>query len=478
MAERVFCVDFGSAYTKVALRRDPTADSALLACAGADVDFWVPTVVAVDRRGADPRLEFGDRAADLRSGGGIDVYTNFKKDLFTAPTSAPGKPVVSPLDALLQSEEFVTLAARYGVQSPQVAALRSMAAAARTLVAGPGERVVSLEGHRQANAVKLVYNFFLWLRKQVLDACARLPASGLKFEDFPVRVTVPAVAPSSDLASHPSCKLLREALHRAGWPLHAEQPFVAEPEANAIGILTKAANALTRSGRVNLGQMFNKGPLITVMKGDHNYPTYRALVIDVGAYTTDLAALFIDTGGNPVETADGAGFGVTQRSVPFGVSDLDQSVRAALPPDKKAWLESAPHKEFQTFQRTYSGESKGYRVAGLGVIGGEPDRPALSACLDQFTQRLTDEVTKFCAALPSVSMQELVLTGGGNNIPAVRDALIAAAQTGGVRFVKTHAPDLKRGKAGAPLVDKLDETFARGGSALGGASLYFERSYY
>ncbi|MCZ0212116.1 hypothetical protein OZK63_42905, partial [Streptomyces sp. UMAF16] len=69
--------------------------------------------------------------------GGIDVYTNFKKDLFANPVT-PGKPAVSPLDALLQSDEFAALAARYGVQSPQVVALRSMASAARALVAGPG----------------------------------------------------------------------------------------------------------------------------------------------------------------------------------------------------------------------------------------------------------------------------------------------------------------------------------------------------
>jgi hypothetical protein len=479
MAERVFCVDFGSAYTKVALRRDPTADSALLACEGAETDFWVPTVVAVDRRGAEPRLEFGDRAADLKAGGGIDVYTNFKKDLFADPAPVAEKPRLTPLEALLQSDEFATLATKFSVSQAQVVALRAIASEARRLVAAPGERAVSLEAHRQGNAVKLAYNFFLWLRKQVLGACAKLSSTGLKYEEIPVRVAVPALAPAADLAQYPSCKLLKEALHRAGWPLHAERPFVAEPESNAVGVLTKAANVLTRRGRINLGEMFSKGPLITVLKGDLHHPSYRALVIDVGAFTTDFAALSVDTQGKPIELTVGAELSVVRHSVPFGVTNLDTHVREALPAEKREWLDGAPRKEFATFQRGTYTEGKGIRPAGTGlVIGGEADRPAVQACLDEFGKRLVEEVTKFCASLPPASMQELILTGGGSSIPAIRDAVIAAAQSGGNTYIKTHAPDLKKGKVGAAPVDKLDAEFTRGGSALGGASIYFERSYY
>ena len=100
MAERVFSIDFGSAYTKIAnSSRDPTADSTLLACEGAEFDFWVPTVVAVDVAGKEPRLEFGDRAMDIKPGGGIDVYANFKQDLFANPAPTPDKPLLSPVDA-------------------------------------------------------------------------------------------------------------------------------------------------------------------------------------------------------------------------------------------------------------------------------------------------------------------------------------------------------------------------------------------
>jgi hypothetical protein len=476
MADRVFCIDFGSAYTKVALRRDPTADSALLRCEGAEFDSWVPTVVAVDRRGAEPRVEFGARAADLKAGGGIDVFTNFKSALFADTAHAPDRPKLSPLEALLQSEEFAELAAKYSVQQQQVAALRTVAASARALVAAPGERAVSLEATRQANAVRVAQHFFLLLRKQVLAACASLPSTGLKYEEIPVRVAVPALDGVPDVAQQPGCKLLREVLNRAGWPLHPECPFVTEPEANAVGVLTKAANVLRR-GRINLGEMFNKGPLITVLKGDPHHPRYSALVIDVGAFTTDFAALTLATDGKTPDLSGGAGFAVTSRSVRVGATDLDASLPKYLAPEKREWLEKTSRKEFSAFQRNVFAEGKGYRVPGIGVIGGDADREALRACVEEFAARVSKEVAHFCAGLEPGGMEELILTGGGSYIPAVRDAILAAANSGGHAYAKTHASELKRVKSGPP-VDNLNETFVRGGSALGGASVYFEKNYY
>src|SRR5262249_9124931 len=121
MADRVFSIDFGSAFTKVALRRDPGADSELLSSRvnPGDADFCFPSTVAVDRRGAKPVPEFGSRAADLTPGGGIEVYRNWKKAVFLNPSS--GKPERSPLEALLQSDELRQLADKFGVIPGQLA---------------------------------------------------------------------------------------------------------------------------------------------------------------------------------------------------------------------------------------------------------------------------------------------------------------------------------------------------------------------
>ena len=196
--------------------------------------------------------------------------------------------------------------------------------------------------------------------------------TGLKFEDIPVRVAVPAF--TADLNEHPACKLLKEAMHRTGWPLHSEQPLVTEPESNAVGILTKAANVLTRAGRINLGEMLSKGPLNTVLKCDPNHPSYRALVIDVGAFTTDFGSLVVNTGGLLRVPAMGAGFDVTAHSVRLGATYLEGLLPKALTGEKREWLEQTTRKEFTAFQRNVFAEGKGYRVPGIGVIGGESDR--------------------------------------------------------------------------------------------------------
>jgi hypothetical protein len=475
MAERVFCIDFGSAFTKVALRRDPGADSRLLGRHGrvGEADFCIPSAVAVDRRGARPVPEFGDRAADLQSGNGIEVYRNWKKSIFLTPAAA--RPQQSPLEALLQSDELRGLATKYGVAAGQVTYLQQLVGAAKSLIAGPGGRVISAETQQQTMAASIAPHFFHWLRQEVLEECNRLPATGLKYEAIPVRVTVPAFAHGKGGEDHPGCKILTDALAKVGWPVHPEQPVVAEPYANAIGVLTKGSNALHRS-RVHLGNMFGKGPLITVLKDAARHPSYRGVVIDVGAFTTDFAALTLKPQGEAVSDPDVA-FTLRQHSVPIGISNLDAKLMDELPKEKADWLRRARSLDWEDFRRTVYTDGKTFGTNAVGKIGAGIEADMVRACLADFGQQLAVETAKFLDPLEPAALQELILTGGGSFIPAVRTTLQSAAQAGGRSFVKTHAPGLKK-SAGGPPVDKLDETFARGGTAIGGASVYFEKDFY
>ena len=474
MSERVFCIDFGASYTKVALRTAPQEASALVPYFGRDL--WAPTVVAVDWSSGKPKpdISFGETASGMKPSGKTTIFTNFKRDLFAPPPA--DKPGPHPLDALLQSEEFEALAAKYNVLPASVAGLRTLVGSARAVLGVPADRGVSVEARRQDDAKKVTAHFFRWLHDRVMESCEKLPHTALNYRDIPLRVSVPVLGSASDLEQHPGCQRLREALALTGWKLD-DRLFVPEPESNAVGVLTKATNALTRKKQIDFGEMFNKGPLITVMKGDPHHTTYRALVIDVGAFTTDFSSLLLTTDGKYVVLTQGGWFDTVQRSIPLGVNDLDASVKATLPETKRAALDGLSRRDFSAFQDAAYTEAKGYRVAGLGVIGGEADRDAVQAGLDGFAKKLADETATFCQQLGAASKQELILTGGGCNIPAVRDALIAAVgQMPGNPAVKTHAPGLKKAKAGPP-VDSLDEHFARGGSALGGASVYFEKAY-
>jgi hypothetical protein len=476
MLDCVFCIDFGSAYTKVSLRPGAQNPAALLRCDDEAVELWAPTVVAVEWVKGQQRMEFGYKAAGAKPGGNTAVFTDFKKELFAPAT--PETPAQPPIDALFQSAEFDALASKYGVLPPEVAALRNLIASARALSGARPERGAPSEARRLANAKAATHHYFKWLRERVLAACAKFSNSVLRYEDIPVRVAAPALGGSAELAQHPGCQRLREALEMTGWRLD-ERPFVSEPEANVVGVLTKGLNALTpKKRKINFREMFNRGPLVTVLAGDKNHPTFRALLIDVGAFTTDFAALSVDTGGKAADTSNGAGFSVAQHSVPFGVTNLDAGVRAGLTDEKRTTLDGLSRKDFEAFQLGAYSEGTGLRLSGGRVLGGEADRPVVQKALNTFTDRLMAETVSFCRQLgPVASMQELILTGGGSNVPAVREALMTAAQAAG-GFVKTHAPGITAAQAASPLIDKLGAQDTRGASALGGASIYFEQDCY
>ena len=480
MTDRVFSIDFGSAYTKVALRRDPGADSELISCRSkgtAEADFCIPSTVAVNRRGSKAVPEFGDRASGLQSGGGIEVYRNWKKWLFLSQTAGDHLHE-SPLERLLHSSELRELSAQYGVAAGQINHLQQLVGAATKLIAGPGGRVTSAESQQQAVSASLAPHFFIWLRQQVLEACSRLPTTGLKYESIPVRITIPAFAEGKGDELTSGTKVLLDSLSKAGWPIHPDRPTTLEPYANAIGVLTKASNILNRKG-IRLADMFGKSPLITVLKDASHHPLYRALVIDIGAFTTDFAMLTLKPDGNNTSEPDEI-ISIAQKSLTLGISDLDTSMIASLPKEKGDWLRKASPMDWEDFRPAVYTDGKGVRKPELGVIGGPADADLVRNCLGEFSKRISEETKTFLEAVgtaPPGSLEELILTGGGSFIPTVREAAQVAAQSCGAAYVKIHAPALKR-TSGGPQVDKLDPGFARGGSALGGASIYFEKSVY
>lgn len=475
MADRVFCIDLGSAFTKVAIRTNPTAASRLLSppAVTSAVGFCVPTAVAAERR-ADGRQhhDFGSTAADRVSAGNIRVYRNWKKSLFLRPQADVTQH--SPLEAMLTSAELADLATRFGVEHNQVVCLRQMVVAARGVTGAPA-RAISPESQEHKNATILAAHFFKWLREQILAACERLPTTGLKYETIPARLAVPAFAHGRGLETHPGCQAMLEAARRGGWTLHPELPLVTEPYSNAIGVLTRAKNCLCKTGTVNLGDMFVHGPLITVLGEPKTHPTYRALVIDVGAFTTDFARIDLDTKGQTVTDPDSA-FEFSQNSVNVGVSDLDSQVIATLPVEKGTWFRNAPGAEQEKFRQNLYAANKPHSTNVVGRIGVGAEGEAIREVVQEFGRRLAGAVTEFCDGREPAFVQELILTGGGAAIPTVRDALQQSAQHGGNKYVHTYAHKPRK-VAGAPPITSLDDEMTRGGSALGGTSIYFERSF-
>lgn len=479
MSERVFSIDFGSAFTKVALRRDPTAVSELVnnpTRRVGEVDFCVTSTAVVDRNVTPHRAEFGPATANRRPGGGVEVYTDWKRHIF-AGVRETGEMAVPPLDALLLSGELRQLAERFGVSPGQLEHLRQLLTNARDLLGVVPARAAGGEARWQTFAGKLAYYFFKWLRGYVMDACGPLRSAGLNPEAIPARISVPAFAHGRGVEAHPGCEVLTAALTRAGWPLHPDRPVVSEPYSNVIGALTEARNILSPRRRLQLGRMFRDGPVMRPLAAPKDHPAYRAWSVDVGAFTTDFAALTLDPGGRTVTEPDEA-LSVCQHSVPLGVRTLDQRVLEALPSDQRDWLtDTASALDWEDFrQRVYTSRQP-LRTAEVGAIGGPDRRPQIDQAITEFTRQLAEACERFVAGLPPVKLQELVLTGGGNCIPGVCEGLAALMQGSGRQFVHIYWPHPAR-RSEPQTHRRLDTNFARGGSALGGTSLYFEPAYY
>ncbi|QDU20172.1 acetate and sugar kinases/Hsc70/actin family protein [Urbifossiella limnaea] len=472
MAERVFCIDFGSGFTKVALRPDPGATARLINDRDVETaDFCFPSVVVVDRAGPKPVLEFGKKAAGRTASNGIEVHANWKKRLFLNP--GPDDPTANPLEAFLRSDDLAALATQHGVTATQLGHLRAVVASAREMLAGVGIQPAGRHAQQQQFAASLAAHFFAWLRKEVMKECERLPHAGLRYDGIPARLTVPAFAHGADVTTHPGCRLLTAAAEKAGWPLHPTRPVVSEPYANAVGVLTKGVNLLKKD-KYDLGGSFGKGPLVTALKDPDHYAPYRAVVIDVGAFTTDFAVLTMRPDG-PGESDPDRAFAVREHSVALGMSDLDERVFRVLPAEKAAWLRARSADEVDGFRESVYTEGKPVRSAALGPIGAGAELEAIRGVVADFGAGLAAEVRQFLSSLGPGGSAELVLTGGGMFVPALREAVLSAAAADGREFAKVHGPGLKK-QTGKP-VDKLDPRFTRGGSALGGAGLYFEPEY-
>lgn len=483
MADGLICIDFGSAFTKVSVRRGRRTNSeivvsgehALPAGIGNSSDYriCVPSTVVVDTTTSTPQYSFGLRTINRRTSDTVAVRKNWKKDLFTATgTAAPAAPPrprkMTRLESLVHSPAFAKLAEQYRVSKNELSSLQWLVIHA-TSITLPIYNSPLPEGPVDYT-FPIAVEFFRWLRGVVLAA-----ASGQGGQDvvarYPVRVSVPAFAPEDQLAQHPGCVRLREALQLAKWELHSEMPFVSEPYTNAIGVLTQGSNC------TRVADMFRHGLLITALRDPKAHDIYRVAVLDVGAFTTDFACLTMNSFGQVVQLSD-IEFETKTHSVPVGMSDLDDAVLAALEPENQAYFrdEASPAEWAELRQCLYT--LKRPYSSPVGDVGTPTEMPRIEAAITEFQSRLAEETGKFFATLEDVPFKELVLTGGGATVPAIQEALIGAAEAGRQKYRKVHLPVLAdvghRETTDLQIVTPLDAKLTRGATALGGTSSYFD----
>jgi hypothetical protein len=318
--------------------------------------------------------------------------------------------------------------------------------------------------------------FFRWLREFFDPVCRR--HLGRPASEIPARVSLPSfgsVAKAELLLTH--------ILTEAGWRLDDRAPVLPEPLANAIGTFTEGMNVTHRNGTApHYGQMFQHTGLLSRMREAilHCGPkTAWVLIIDLGGYTADFAMVGLD-----LEDID-ARFGgsiegkprLAHNSKALGVTDLDARLRERLPPQKQAALDEAianpDQQRLESFHKNCFGFLGRHTLKKITIGDSAKEKAMIQEVLGQFAEEVADDAEGFLDTYQYDRIDDLILTGGGTMIPAVREALCQRVSHYGVRKVHLYLADGEKPASSVPA-HPLKSVLVRGATAIGGASVYFD----
>jgi hypothetical protein len=471
MAGEMFCIDFGCSYTKVGLRTGFNSKTQLIAHpenTEGNEGFCFPSAALTDDRTPTRKYLFGAITGRDNLAQGITPRRNWKPDLFASPGAAPVV-LEEGLEALLASADFDALVRRYRVPQQETEALRTLSRAVGMLAAKPtAPRTATPTPGPQADVFALAVGYFRFLREKVFETVGRRPVT-IDPSAFPARVCVPAFN-GDGVVSDATRNLFRSILTEAGWVSDPECPLITEPIANVLGVISDGENVVweprPRDPQVNIGRMFRHGPLIKAYRAKRE--AFSLLVCDLGSYTADFALVRFRTRDDPDARPS-----VWQQSVPLGIAALDERVRGALAPAKADWWANASGVRRERCRRTLYTNRKAYTTAEVGDIGTASEQPAIGECMNAFGAELARVFREFCDRHEIRTCDEVVLTGGGNHIPSLRNELLAAIAG---RFNTGY---IVRVPPGTPVRNDravLSPEQVRGGSAIGGCSVYFDTS--
>lgn len=434
-------IDLGSAYTKLAIRRDWHDESALLRDlphSAPDVDFCIPSVVARIDGGGGTRWLTGSAAAALPPGDGVTIFRYWKARLFSD-----------------HPEEQ----------------------ASHDSLGRPGE------GHDLDDYDEVATQFFSGLRRSLSEA-----PFGLDLARTGVRVCVPKLEHDGGAEAR-----VAAILERAGVRPAEGRATVFEPESNAVGVLTRGRNATWFPPRVSfmpspgrqlqLREMLEPEGLLEAFRRVSG--TFGVLVIDIGGFTTDFGYVEFDTS---FRTEDWQRPTIVQHSYELGIRELDHAFFQLLRPEAQEAVEALSSSEWDAEKaRLYRGEvitlarPDGARVQ----IGTGDDAERLAAATQDFAARVTRARDDFVERFVRGPINAQTLTGGGAMIPPIREVLARAlSAAAGVEVTDLLDPDEPRRTLAARAERVTDAALGsravrnlelvRGGSAIGGGSVFFE----
>ncbi|HYW10743.1 MAG TPA: hypothetical protein VE871_02270 [Longimicrobium sp.] len=437
---RLVSIDLGSAYTKVAIRRDWNGEADLLRdlpLASEEVDFCVPSVVARVTGQGGTRWMIGAAAAAQAPGEGIRIFRYWKARLFAT--------------------------------GPQAQVSRDEMGQAPDADGGDDYEQVAIQ-------------FFRGLRESLEHS----PYGG-DVAGSAVRVCVPRID-AGDMDGR-----VAHILHAAGWrPAHG-RVTVYEPESNACGMFTRGRNATwyppaapftPRAGRsLHLVKMLEPEGLLQALR--RMAGSFGVLVIDIGGFTTDFGYVEFDTS---FSSDDWHRPQIIQQSYELGIRELDQAIYDSLDEDAQRAIRRLSPSEWDALKiGLYAG-----RPVALGGAGGRPrtiggggDGGRTVEALRAFADRVIAVRDTFLRDYVRGPINAQTLTGGGSMIAPLHRAVVQALATDEHARVYDLLDEAEPRQTLAQRGGRVDEgaveararrnqELVRGGSAIGGSSVFFE----
>ena len=412
-------IDFGAAYTKIALRKTPNSTTTLLRHERLRLDeehVCIPSIAAW--RESDDRWIFGADAVDLQTGQGIHVYRNWKPILFSPPTD-----VLDPESSIGRLFYF------------------------------------HLDGGDDWPPIKkLAVKYFEWLLQVMLPGLLDFN----ELEDPVLRISLPDFAGEESVYTYQ----MQEIFLEAGW----DSPWVfcePEPMTNLAGALSQGKNQVTEEDGTlipDIHRIFSGSGMINYLdltsKKDVE-DSFTMLLVDIGAYTSDFAMVTIDA------TEEGGLPPCEAHSEPYGIEMLDGLVKHGLSKEKADIISTLSATDREAFRRTVYTENRSWSINNITIGDGE-DREIVEKCIRGMTTRIYNEIDDFMTALGIEKIDEVVFTGGGSNIPRITTRLAERLQEKGVKtFHGFNLPEM------STRTVQIGQQVVRGSSAIGGASVLF-----
>jgi hypothetical protein len=358
MFNATLSIDLGASYTKIAYRKNCNLKGVgrIVEHAKTLVLQGSPLIpsLALRASGGKQQWFFGKTAAAMNPGGRMQVYMNWKSNLFRPSNDE--------------------------------------ASATGILVAG---------------------QFFRWLRDEL--------QGGIDLSTAETRVAMPAFSNIDAKAL-----VIAKCMELNGW----DSPRIlkaTEPHANVLGLFSGGFNALGRNSKgdvlLNYGKMF--GPGSGYIKKSRSFSLraprvgassiYRVMVVDIGAFTTDLASLEFD-----VDSCQDGLQRINQNSYAIGViNQLDLPVFTSLEQRHGFSMKEISFDDSEVMKRRlYGGGSHSLLTTGKRnfIVGGKKDEDLISEHIENFAAQIWKQLQ---GHIQRSDPSEVFLTGGGSLIGGV-----------------------------------------------------------